>query len=96
MRGWSALAQHATRSVVRKAALALVVRGLDLPREAREAHEPAAAFPPTPKGGSPHAVGSHAAGAATAERQRREAAQRGKAVGGSRTLWGIFPWIISG
>ena len=80
MRGWSALAQHATRNAVRKAALALVVRGLDLPREAREAHEPAAAVPPTPKDGSPRAVGSRAAGAATAERQRREAAQRGKVV----------------
>ena len=61
MRGWRALAQHATRNAVRKAALALVVRGLDLPREAREAHEPAAAVPPTPKDGSPRAVGSRAA-----------------------------------
>ena len=29
VRGWSALAQHATRNAVRKAALALVVRGLN-------------------------------------------------------------------
>ena len=38
--------------------LALVVRGLDLPREAREAHEPAAAVPPTPKDGNAPALGS--------------------------------------
>ena len=53
VRGWRALAQHAPKYAVREAALALVVRGLDLPREAREAHEPAAAVPPAPKDGSP-------------------------------------------
>ena len=49
---------------------ALAVRGLDLAREAREAHEPAAAVPLAPKDGNAPAAGSLAASAATAEWQR--------------------------
>ena len=61
--------------------MALVVRGLDLPRETREAHEAAAAaLLPAAKDVNAPDGGPHAAVTAAVEWQRRKAAQRWQAV----------------